>query len=54
MADIVGSAVIGETVSSIISSLSRKDEEKVDITETIERLEIVQIKMELSLDMSNK
>ncbi|CAL4981767.1 unnamed protein product [Urochloa decumbens] len=54
MAEIVGSAVIGETMSTIISSLGRKVEEKADLSENIERLEIAQIKMEASLDMSNK
>ncbi|OEL18659.1 hypothetical protein BAE44_0020321 [Dichanthelium oligosanthes] len=54
MAEIVGSAVIGETVSTIISSLGRKVEEKADLSENIERLEIAQIKMEAALDMSNK
>ncbi|CAN6362617.1 unnamed protein product [Urochloa humidicola] len=54
MAEVVGSAVIGETVSTIISSLGRKVEEKADLSENIERLEIAQIKMEAALDMSNK
>ncbi|TKV99906.1 hypothetical protein SEVIR_8G075000v4 [Setaria viridis] len=54
MAEIVGSAVIGETVNTIISSLGRKVEEKADLSENIERLEIAQIKMEAALGMSNK
>ncbi|XP_066335071.1 uncharacterized protein [Miscanthus floridulus] len=54
MAEIIGSAVIEETVSTVISSLSRKVEEKTGLTENIERLEIAHIKMEAALDMSNK
>lgn len=58
MAEIIGSAVIDETVSTIIERLSenlgRKVEEKADLSENIERLEIAQIKMETALDISNK
>ncbi|RCV37419.1 hypothetical protein SETIT_8G061000v2 [Setaria italica] len=54
MAETVGSAVMGETVSTIISSISRKTEEKIDLLENIERLEIAHIKLEAALDMSKK
>ncbi|WVZ53812.1 hypothetical protein U9M48_004705, partial [Paspalum notatum var. saurae] len=54
MAEIVGSAIIGETMSTIISNLSKNVEEKTDLSENIERLETAQIKMEAALEMSLK
>lgn len=50
----MGSAVIGETVSRIISSLTDKDEEKTDVSDHIERLELAHIKMEVALNISNR
>jgi hypothetical protein len=54
MTETVGSAVVGETVCTFISSIRRKAEEKTDQLENIERLEIAHIKLEAALDMSKK
>uniref|UniRef100_A0A0A9HZJ3 WW domain-containing protein n=1 Tax=Arundo donax TaxID=35708 RepID=A0A0A9HZJ3_ARUDO len=54
MAEMVSSALIGETVNRIMSNLTGKDEEKSWGRENIERLEMAHIKMEAMLQISNK
>ncbi|KAL6660424.1 hypothetical protein ACP70R_001970 [Stipagrostis hirtigluma subsp. patula] len=54
MAEIVSSAVVGETVNRVVSSLIGMDEEKAKAAENIERLEMAHIKMESVLHMAEK
>ncbi|XP_062182836.1 uncharacterized protein LOC133886940 [Phragmites australis] len=54
MAEMLSSAIVGETMSKIVSNLIGKDEEKYDTSENIERLEMAQIKIEAALQMSNR
>lgn len=54
MAEIVSSAVVGETMNRIVSSLIGKHEEEFDERDNIERMEMAHIKMEAALEMSNK
>ncbi|OEL35850.1 hypothetical protein BAE44_0003130 [Dichanthelium oligosanthes] len=54
MAEIVGSAVVGETVNRIIASVTGKNEKKDDKRENIESLEMAHIKMEAALPTSDK
>nr|CAB3455574.1 unnamed protein product [Digitaria exilis] len=52
MAEMVASAVAGETVSRIISSLIDRDDDKS--AENMERLEMAHIKMEFVLHVTDK
>jgi hypothetical protein len=54
MAEMVSSAIVGETVNRIMSSISGKDEEKSKKKENIERLEMAHIKMEAVLQVSDR
>ncbi|VAH85060.1 unnamed protein product [Triticum turgidum subsp. durum] len=58
MAEIIKSAIIGETVTQIFSGITnRKDDDKSDEAiggSGLERLEMAHIKMEAALEMSNK
>lgn len=54
MAEMVSSAIVGETVNRIMSSFTGKDEEKSKQKENIERLEMAHIKMEAVLQVSDR
>jgi predicted ATP-binding protein involved in virulence len=54
MAEMVSSAIVGETVNRIMSSITGKDEEKSKQKENIERLEMAHIKMEAVLQVSDR
>ncbi|KAG2639600.1 hypothetical protein PVAP13_2KG022600 [Panicum virgatum] len=54
MAEMVSSAIVGETVNRIMSSITGKDEEKSKEKENIERLEMAHIKMEAVLQVSER
>ncbi|XP_066393167.1 uncharacterized protein [Miscanthus floridulus] len=54
MADMVSSAIVGETVNRIMSSITGKDEEKSKQNENIERLEMAHIMMEAVLQVSDR
>ena len=58
MAEIIRSAIIGETVTQIFSGITnRKDDDKSDEAtggSGLERLEMAHIKMEAALEMSDK
>nr|XP_034579718.1 uncharacterized protein LOC117843256 isoform X2 [Setaria viridis] len=54
MAEMVSSAIVGETVNRIMSSITGKDEEKSKEKENIERLEMAHIKMEAVLQVSDR
>ena len=54
MAGMVSSAIVGETVNRIMSSVTGKDEEKSKEKENIERLEMAHIKMEAVLQVSER
>ncbi|KAF8713955.1 hypothetical protein HU200_027940 [Digitaria exilis] len=50
----VSSAIVGETVNRIMSSMTGKDEEKSKKKENIERLEMAHIKLEAVLQVSDR
>ncbi|CAL5091786.1 unnamed protein product [Urochloa decumbens] len=54
MAEMVSSAIVGETVNMIMSSITGKDEEKSKEKENIERLEMAHMKMEAVLHVSDR
>uniref|UniRef100_A0A0D9WV14 Uncharacterized protein n=1 Tax=Leersia perrieri TaxID=77586 RepID=A0A0D9WV14_9ORYZ len=54
MEEVVGSAVVHETVNKIISGLIDRCERKSSAEEQMERLEMAQIKLEVALEASNK
>jgi hypothetical protein len=54
MAEMVSSAIVGETVNRIMLSVTGKDEEKSKQKENIERLEMAHIKMEAVLQVSDR
>ena len=54
MAEMVSSAIVGETVNRIMSSITGKDEEKSKEKENIERLEMAHIKMEAVLQVPER
>ena len=56
MAEIVGSTVVQESVSQIVSCLFQKYEEKQNSNEfrNLERLEMAHIRLEAALETSNK
>lgn len=54
MAEMVSSAIVGETVNRIMSSITGKDEEKSKEKENIERLEMAHIKLEAVLQVSDR
>ncbi|KAL5198530.1 hypothetical protein ABZP36_002042 [Zizania latifolia] len=54
MAEIVGSAVVNETVNTIISGLIDTYERKSSAEEQMERLEMAHIKLETALEASNR
>ncbi|KAJ1287528.1 hypothetical protein BS78_02G017200 [Paspalum vaginatum] len=54
MAEMVSSAIVGETVNRIMSSITGKDEEKSKEKENIERLEMAHLKMEAVLQVSER
>uniref|UniRef100_A0A0E0LGI3 Rx N-terminal domain-containing protein n=1 Tax=Oryza punctata TaxID=4537 RepID=A0A0E0LGI3_ORYPU len=54
MEEIVGSAIVHETVNKIMSGMIDKFERKSSTKEHMERLEMAQIKLEFALETSNK
>uniref|UniRef100_A0A0D3GLS8 Uncharacterized protein n=2 Tax=Oryza barthii TaxID=65489 RepID=A0A0D3GLS8_9ORYZ len=54
MEEIVGSAIVQETVNKIISGLIDRCERKSSAQDHLERLEMAQIKLEFALETSNK
>uniref|UniRef100_A0A0D9WV12 Uncharacterized protein n=1 Tax=Leersia perrieri TaxID=77586 RepID=A0A0D9WV12_9ORYZ len=54
MEEMVGSAIVHETVNKIISGLIDRCEQKSSAEDHLERLEMAQIKLELALETSNK
>ncbi|KAF0926109.1 hypothetical protein E2562_021823 [Oryza meyeriana var. granulata] len=54
MEEMVGSAIVHETVNKIISGLIDRCERKSSAQDRLERLEMAQIKLEFALETSNK